>query len=318
MRTARFAVLVSGKLVVTIFAVSVVVFFATAAIPGNPARDILGQDATTVQVQAFSRDHGLDKPILSRYGTWLADYVRGDWGTSYSGISVWQTVQPRLERTLVLAFFGFALGAALGVCVGLASGFRPNRLVDMLVSGATLTVGAVPAFVLGVLLAMVFSIWLHWLPVSSTEIALYTSPFHAFNSYVLPAVTLALAIAPYVTRLTRANARTIADESYVRSAVLRGVPNRLLLFRHVLPNAAPPIVNLLALEFVGSIAGVAVIETLFGFPGIGQLLVTSVGARDYPTIQALALLIGGLFVVMNVLADAIVAVLTPKLRATIR
>jgi peptide/nickel transport system permease protein len=318
MRTARFAALVSGKLVVTIFAVSIVVFFATAAIPGNPARDILGQDATAVQVQAFSRDHGLDKPILTRYGTWLADYVRGDWGTSYSGIPVWQTVRPRLERTLVLALFGFALGATLGVCVGLVSGFRPNRLVDMLVSGATLTVGAVPAFVLGVLLAMVFSIWLHWLPVSSTEISLYTSPFHAFSSYVLPAVTLALAIAPYVTRLTRANARTIADESYVRSAVLRGVPNRLLLFRHVLPNAAPPIVNLLALEFVGSIAGVAVIETLFGFPGIGQLLVTSVGARDYPTIQALALLIGGLFVVMNVLADAIVAVLTPKLRATIR
>jgi peptide/nickel transport system permease protein len=316
MRTARFAALVSGKLVVTIFAVSIVVFFATAAIPGNPARDILGQDATAVQVQAFSRDHGLDKPILTRYGTWLADYVRGDWGTSYSGIPVWQTVRPRLERTLVLALFGFALGATLGVCVGLVSGFRPNRLVDMLVSGATLTVGAVPAFVLGVLLAMVFSIWLHWLPVSSTEISLYTSPFHAFSSYVLPAVTLA--IAPYVTRLTRANARTIADESYVRSAVLRGVPNRLLLFRHVLPNAAPPIVNLLALEFVGSIAGVAVIETLFGFPGIGQLLVTSVGARDYPTIQALALLIGGLFVVMNVLADAIVAVLTPKLRATIR
>jgi peptide/nickel transport system permease protein len=318
MRTARFAALVSGKLVVTIFAVSIVVFFATAAIPVNPAHDILGQDATAVQVQAFSRDHGLDKPILTRYGTWLADYVRGDWGTSYSGIPVWQTVRPRLERTLVLALFGFALGATLGVCVGLVSGFRPNRLVDMLVSGATLTVGAVPAFVLGVLLAMVFSIWLHWLPVSSTEISLYTSPFHAFSSYVLPAVTLALAIAPYVTRLTRANARTIADESYVRSAVLRGVPNRLLLFRHVLPNAAPPIVNLLALEFVGSIAGVAVIETLFGFPGIGQLLVTSVGARDYPTIQALALLIGGLFVVMNVLADAIVAVLTPKLRATIR
>jgi peptide/nickel transport system permease protein len=316
-KTARFTVIAAGKVVLTLFAVSVVVFAATAAIPGNPGHDILGQDATPAQLAAFTRDHGLDKPIVTRYGSWLSGYVRGDWGTSYSNIPVWETVRPRLERTLVLALFGFSMGAVLGVGVGLLSGYRPNRIVDMLVSGVTLTVGAVPAFVLGVLLAMVFSIWLHWLPVSSTGVSLSTSPFYSFKSYVLPAMTLALAIAPYVTRLTRANTRAITDEPYVRSAVLRGIPNRRLLVRHLLPNAAPPIVNLLALEFVGSIAGVAVIETLFGFPGIGQLLVSSVGARDYPTIQALALMIGGLFVVMNVLADVVVSLLTPKLRAAI-
>lgn len=303
------------KLVLTVLVVSIVVFAATDAIPGNPARDVLGQFATQSQLQAFRQEHGFDKPVVTRYASWLADFARGDWGRTYAAnLPVTSAIRPRLARTLVLAVVGFLLAAIVGVSLGLLTGYRPGRAGDFVTSAATLTVGAMPSFVIGLLLALVLAVWLRWLPVASTDAGLASSPLHAVRAYTLPALTLAAAIVPYVMRLTRANTRQVAGEPYVRSAVLRGIAGPRLLGRHVLPNAAPPIVNLLALEFVGSIGGIVVIETLFGFPGIGQLLVESVGARDIPTIQALALLLGGFFVVTNVVADLVVAFLTPKLR----
>jgi peptide/nickel transport system permease protein len=131
---------------------------------------------------------------------------------------------------------------------------------------------------------------------------------------VLPTITLAILIIPYILRLTRANTREVVSEPYVRSAVLRGVSGRSLTTRHILPNAAPPVVNALALQFVGSIGGVVVTEAVFGFPGIGQLLVESVGTRDIPMVQAIALVIGAFFVVVNLLADVVVLLITPRLR----
>jgi peptide/nickel transport system permease protein len=157
---------------------------------------------------------------------------------------------------------------------------------------------------------------LGWLPVNSTAAGYATTPWGDFSSYLLPAIAIAFTIIPYITRLTRANAREVDSEPYIRAAILRGVHGPRLTFLHVLPNAAPPVLSALALQFAGSIGGVVVTETVFGFPGIGQLLVQAVGSRDLPVVQAITSIIGAVYVLVNTLADAGVRALTPRLRPT--
>lgn len=306
------------KLVLSLLAVSILVFALTVAIPGDTARATLGKDATAEQLVAFRQIHGLDRPVTAQYTAWLTDFVSGDWGRSYaSEAPVRELIVPRLQRTLVLVVAGWLLAALVAVPLGLASAVRAGRRFDLMGSAATLLIGALPEFVIGILLVLVFGVWLDWFPVESSAVGLVSNPLDAFSSYVLPAIAVALTIVPYILRLTRANARDVISEPYVRAAVLRGLPRRTVTAGHVLPNAAPPVVNALGIQLVASIGGVVVTETVFGLPGIGQLLVQAVGTRDVPVVQAIALIIGAAFVLVNVLSDAIVALLTPKLRSAV-
>lgn len=308
---------IAAKLILSLAAISVIVF-VLMAIPGDPARDILGQYATADQIAAFNREHGLNSPLVVQYWRWLSGIVRGDWGFSYqAGAPVWDLIAPRLARTLVLVAMAWLLNAVVALPVGLVAGMRVRGRADILLSLATLSLAALPEFVIGLLLIVIFGITLHVLPVDSTA-ADGVGPLSALPSYILPACTIALALIPYTLRLTRANAREVTGESYVRSAVLRGIGEPALSLRYVLPNAAPPVINALALQLAGLIGGVVVAETVFGFPGLGQLLVQAAGSRDAPVVEALALMIGGFFVVVNLVADAIVVLVTPKLRDTWR
>jgi peptide/nickel transport system permease protein len=305
------------RLVVTLFAITVVIFGLTA-IAGDPARDILGQYATDDQVAAFQVAHGLNRPVPLRYLHWLAGVLHGDLGISYqSNGPVWQVIEPRLWPSVVLVLFAWILTVLIAVPVGLVSGVRLRGRRDATVTFVTLIVAAFPEFVVGLILAIVFGVWLAWLPVDSTAVSaggLFDSP----SAYVLPGITIALGTVPYIIRLMRANARDVASETYIRAAVLRGVTEPSLSLRHILPNAAPPVVTALGLQFAGLIGGVVVAETLFGFPGVGQLLAQSAASRDAPVVEALALMIGTVFVVANLVADAIVVYVTPKLRDQVR
>lgn len=313
---SRFLLVSLAKLVLSLLAISLLVFLITSAIPGDPARAILGRDATADQLAAFRHAHGLDRSLVSQYLHLLGNALHGDFGTSYAANRpVTDLIGPRLERTLVLVGFGWLAAALIAVPVGLAAGRRRGRRSDLATSFVTLALGALPEFVIAILLVLVFAIWFKLLPVDSSAAGFASNPFDAASSYVLPGLTVALTIIPYVTRLTRANTRETVAEPYVRSAVLRGISGWRLTTRHILPNAAPPVVNVLALQFVGSIGGIVVTETVFGFPGLGQLLVPSVGARDLPVVQAIALILGAFFVVVNILADLVVVALTPRLRS---
>lgn len=310
---SRLLLQTAAKLVLSLAVISAIVF-ALTALPGNPARDILGQYATPDQIAAFNREHGLNSPAIVQYWHWLTGIVGGNWGLSYqAGEPVWSMVAPRLDRTLVLVAIAWLLNIVIALPVGLVAGMRLRGHADILLSLVTLSLAALPEFVVGLILIVVFGITLRWLPVDSTA-ADGMGPFSALTSYILPACTIALALIPYTLRLTRANAREVVGESYVRSAVLRGIGEPALSLRYVLPNAAPPVINALALQLAGLIGGVVVAETVFGFPGLGQLLVQAAGSRDAPVVEALALMMGGFFVVVNVLADAIVVIVTPKLR----
>jgi len=305
------------RLVLSLLAVSALVFLLTIAVPGDPARAALGKAATPAQLKAFDAAHGLDAPLYEQFGRFLQHLVQGQLGTSYaSGQSVATAIGARFERTFFLVLIAWLIAALISIPVGMWSGRRAGSAADSVLSGATLALAALPEFVIGLLLVFIVGVKLGWLPVNSTAAGYSTTPWGDFSSYLLPAIAIALTIIPYITRLTRANAREVDSEPYIRAAILRGVHGPRLTFMHVLPNAAPPVLNALALQFAGSIGGVVVTETVFGFPGIGQLLVQAVGSRDLPVVQAITIIIGAVYVLVNTLADAGVRALTPRLRPT--
>jgi peptide/nickel transport system permease protein len=311
----RVMVVTALKLVTTLLVLSVVVFVIAAA-PGDPARAFLGPPATAPEIAAFRSENGLDEPLPTRYVEWLDGVLHGDLGRAYvSGTPVWSLLRPRLSRTLPLVGFAWLLMALVGVSFGLVSGLRSGGRLDSAVSFVSLIFVAVPEFVIGIFLLALFAVKLHWLPANSSAAGLADSPFHALSAYVLPACAVAAAGSVHTLRLTRANAREVAAEPYIRAAVLRGLPPGVVTVRHVLPNAAPPVVGALALRLAGLIGGTVVAENVFGFPGVGQLLVDSAQTGNAPIVEAIALIIGGGYVAINLLADAIVFALTPSRRS---
>jgi len=305
------------KLVLTLFAISIIVFGLTA-MAGNPAHDILGQDATPEQIEAFTLQHNLDDPVVVRYVTWLGGILHGDFGVSYTADgSVWALIEPRLGRSLLLVAIAWVLTVVVAIPLGLWAGVRLRGKADGAATIATLSLAAFPEFAVGLVLITIFAVNLKWLPVDSTAVSA-SGIWDAPEAFVLPAVTIALGTGPYIVRLMRANARDVASHTHVRSAVLRGIGEPALSVRHILPNAAPPVISALGLQLAALIGGTIVVETLFGFPGLGQLMVLSAAARDAPTVVMLTLMIGTAFVVINLMADALVLVLTPKLRDAAR
>lgn len=309
-----------GKLVLSLCVLSVVAFAATNVLPGDVARASLGKDATQEQLREFRIQNGLDRPAVTRYHVWASDFVRGDWGTSFQTLQpVRDQVLPRLTKSIILAFIAAVVALPLSIGIGLWAGARAGSRADVGVSSATLMLGALPEFVIGVLLLVTVAVKLGWLPIVSGDSLAFGSSFvDRGKAYVLPALTLALTLIPYATRMMRANTREVLAEPHVRAAKLRGVGERSLLFRHVLPNAAPPTVNVLAINLADLIGGLVVVEVVFSFPGAGQLLVQSIGAKDYPTILALTMVIGFGFVLLNTLADFTVLAMTPKRRYAAR
>lgn len=305
----------AGKLLLSLLVISVLVFALTAAIPGDPARAVLGKAATPGQLAAFRAAHGLNEHLYLQYLHFVVHLLEGKLGTSFaSGQPVTTVIGARLARTFWLVLFAWLIAAAVAVPGGIWAGRRAGGLADSASSAVVLTVAALPEFVIGLLLVFLVAVRLRLLPVNSTTAGFSDTPIGDLSAYVLPAVTIALTIIPYITRLARANAREVNSEPYIRAAILRGVPGTRLTFLHVLPNAAPPVINALALQFAGSIGGVVVTETVFGFPGIGQLLVEAVGDRDLPVVQAITMIIGATYVIVNTFADAGVRALTPRLR----
>lgn len=305
----------AAKLISTLAVASVLVFAATSAIPGSSGRAVLGKFATASEIHAFNVKFGLTKPLAEQYWLWVSRFVHGDFGLSYtSGLSVADTLGPRLSRSIFLGAYGFLIAVVIAIPLGLYAARRSGSKDDMALSGATVTLGAMPEFVIGILLIALFGVWLPLLPVSSTQVGLASSPLAALNYYTLPAFTVALTIVPYVLRMVRANGREILHQPYIQAATLRGLSPARLMGRHVWPNAAPPVVNVLAMQFAATIGGIVVTESVFGIPGVGQLLVQATANHDVPVVQAVTLLTGAVYVITNLGADLAVQVLTPRLR----
>ena len=293
------------RLVLSLLAVSVLVFLLTIAVPGDPARAALGKAATPAQLKAFDAAHGLDAPLYEQFGRFLQHLVQGKLGTRTPPGSRWRRlIGARFERTFFLVLIAWLIAALISIPVGMWSGRRAGSVADSAVSGITLGLAALPEFVIGLLLVFIVGVKLGWLPVNSTQAGLR---HHAVGRLLL------LPAARDHDRAHDHPLHNAAGPGQCPGGRLRAVhqgghsarrARARLTFMHVLPNAAPPVLNALALQFAGSIGGVVVTETVFGFPGIGQLLVQAVGSRDLPVVQAITMIIGAVYVLVNTLADA--------------
>ena len=269
---------------------------------------------TEEQVEAFRQQQGLGEPLVKRYFIWLGNALQGDWGISLqSKVPVRDLVLDRALRSLVLAVSALVLAVPIAFLLGALAAIRPGGKLDSTVSAGTLLIIGLPEFVVGLGLLYLFAVWLRVLPPNST--AAGSSDLAAqVKAYALPLLTLVLLLIPYILRMVRSAFREVMATPYVQAAIARGVPTRRLLLRHVLPNTLGPVINVVALSLAEVLAGVVVVETVFGFPGLGQLTVFAVSTVDYAVIQACVLISATGFVLINLAADALVVLTNPRLR----
>lgn len=312
-----FTRLLSGILVV--FVISLIVFIATQALPSDPARVILGPEATDATVQILREQLGLNDPILIQYWHWLSQLLQGNFGRSIdSNVPVVQIVQNYFGNTVALTILVIAITVPLSVVLGVWLSLRRDSKLDRIIVSSSILFKAVPGFVIAIWLMMFFSTSiLHILPAASLLIP-EQSAFSQIEFLVLPILTLALSLIPYLMRLVRGSMIDALESDYVTSARLRGIPEQRIIWKHVLPNALVPVVQGTALTIRVLLSGAIIIEVVFSYPGIGNALNAAIELRDIPTIQAIVLLLTICVVAVNLIADLITTLLTPKIRTAKR
>ena len=300
--------------VLTVLLSSILVFGATHVLPGDVATMVLGREASEQAKESLRKELGLDRPLVVQYGSWLSDMARGDWGTSLStGEDVRGVTLERLRNSAMLALVAFLMYVPLGILLGVIAAWRRNSYVDQVISAGSLAFIGLPEFVTAVLLIALFSRALHWLP-SSSAIAPGTGFFTALPSLILPGLTVSLTSLAYVVRMTRAGTAEVLETDYVRTARLKGLSAGNVLFRHVLRNSLLPTVTVIAAGVGWLMGGLIVTESVFGYPGLGRLVLFAVQRRDLPLIQATTMIIVTIFALANLAADIIYALLNPRIR----
>lgn len=309
--------LVSGALVV--FVISLIVFIATQALPSDPARVILGPEAPEATVQILREQLGLNDPILVQYWHWLSQLLQGNFGRSIdSNVPVLQIIQNYFGNTVALTSLVIVITVPLSVVLGVWLSLHRDSKLDRIIVSSSILFKAVPGFVIAIWLMMFFSTSvLHILPAASLLIP-NESPYSQLEFLILPILTLALSLIPYLMRLVRGSMIDALESEYVTSARLRGIPERRIIWKHVLPNALVPVVQGTALTIRVLLSGALIIEVVFSYPGIGNALNAAIEMRDIPTIQAIVLLLTICVVVVNLIADLITTLLTPKIRTAKR
>lgn len=310
----RFVIRRLAFALLTVLLASVLVFALTRLLPGDVARMVLGREAGEEAVVQLRRELGLDRPAVVQYASWLSGFVRGDWGESLStNTAVMPLVLGRLVSSLRLAGVAFLFYVPLGILLGLVSALKRGTWVDSLISVGSLSFIGLPEFVTGLLLIALFAVRLDWLPAGS-GIRPGDGFIESLPRLILPAVTVSLASLAYVARMTRSSAVEVLGTDYIRTAYLKGLPARVVLFRHVLRNALLPTVTVVALGVGTLIGGLIVTESVFQYPGLGRLVLFAIQRRDVPLIQATTMVIVAIFVFSNLLADVLYAALNPRIR----
>jgi peptide/nickel transport system permease protein len=310
----RYTVRRLGFLVLTLLVTSLIVFGITQWLPGDVARIILGRDAGDAAVAALRADLGLDRPLLVQYGNWLGNFVTGDWGTSYSTD---QEIRPlvlgRLRNSLWLAGLALLFAIPLSILLGVIAGLNAGKWVDTVISVGSLAVVGLPEFITGLILIQLFAFRWQLLPANSS-IRDDASFLTALPMLILPAITATLVLLAYVARLTRAGVIEELKQGYVRTAALKGLPPRTVIWKHVLRNALLPTITVVAISIGWLISGLIVIENVFNYPGLGRLLTFAIDRRDLPLLQAITLVAVLTFAVANLAADLLYAALNPRIR----
>lgn len=299
--------------VVMLLVVSLLIFAGIQLLPGNAATAILGQTATPQAVAALNQQLGLDQPALQRYLSWLAGVLQGDFGHSFTTReAIGPVLLERLGNSLSLAFFTALVAVPLSLVIGFLCARYQGRWPDRVLSLFTRTAVSLPEFFSGYLLILVFSITLFWLP-SNGSISEGMPLGQRLLAIALPCLTLILAVLGHMSNMTRAALVNAQNAAYVDTALMKGLSSSAILFRHVLPNAWGPIINVIVLNLAYLMVGVVIVENVFVYPGLGQYMVDSISKRDIPVIQDCALLLAAIYILLNLLADVVALVANPRL-----
>lgn len=303
-----------GASLITIFVISVIIFIGVELLPGDVAQSILGQSATTETVEAFRKELKLDLPPVVRYGAWLKDFIQGDFGTSLAnGRPVFELISWRLTNTLFLALTTAVIAVPLAIFLGMLAAFYRNTFFDKLISTTTLTFISFPEFFIAYILIFIFAVKLNIFP--SLAIIDDNMGFCAkIYSILLPSLTLTCVVTAHMMRQTRAAIINVLASAYIEMAEIKGITRLRIIMHHAFPNSMSPVINVVAVNLAYLIVGVVIVEVVFVYPGLGQLLVDSVSKRDLPVVQASGLIFSIAYIFLNLAADILSMLSNPKLR----
>ena len=300
--------------ILTIVLVSGIIFVGVEALPGDTCTAYLGRAAQGTRLDNCRRDFGLERPALTRYAVWALGAVHGDFGVSLKRKTpISEIVGIRFRNTVILGVTASLVGVPLAILLGIFAALWRDRPPDLWVSTAAICAMTIPEFVTSTVLILIFSIWLGWLP------GIVTTPpdaplFEFLSDIILPIIALALVMTAHILRMVRTSVIDVMASDYVQMAQLKGVPYWRIVFRHVLPNALLPTINLVALTIAWLLGGTVVIEVVFNYPGLGRLMIQAIFFRDLAMVQAIALILASLYVGLNLFADLLTLVANPRLR----
>lgn len=304
-----------GSLIATLVVMSFVIFLLVEIMPGDVAQMILGQSATEEAVAALREARGLNDPLLERYGRWISGVVVGDLGESIymQGVSINSILWRRVGHSVILALTAFLMFVPLSIFFGVLAGVKEKKPTDSIISFFGLATMALPEFVSGVILITVFAVQLEWFPITSV-IPIGESIWRNLNIVILPALSITFVMFGYISRMQRSSMISVMNSDYIRAATLKGMPRNYVIFRHALKNAMLPTITIIGMNMGWLFGGLVVVETLFGFPGMGSLLMTAIKTRDVPLIEACVLLITVIYSLSTMITDIMYSYLNPRIR----
>lgn len=301
-------------LIITLFIVSLLAFLAFQVIPGSPATDMLGTSATPEKVAALEHQLGLDKPLPVQYGNWVKGFITGDWGTSYSyRMPVKDMVMEKLPATAALVLIAFGLTVAVSFPLGIAIAKREGGVLDKIITVVNQICMSIPPVFVGILLCFVFGITLRVF-VPGRFVAFHTDPGKFLIYMLFPALSVALSRIAMTVKMLRSSILEEMNKDYIRTAFSRGRTRAEALRKHALRNAVIPVIAVLAVTAAELVAGSIVVEQVFAVPGIGRLLLASIGNRDFPVAQAIVVLLAAWVVIVNFIADILYQYMDPRIR----
>lgn len=294
-------------LIPVIIGVSFMVFFIMSLTPGDPTKIILGDDASPEAIEAMREELGLNDPLIVQYGRYMGGLLKGDLGTSYSsGRSVFGEIASRFPDTLLLTFWGMVIAIIISIPIGIVSATKQYSLMDSVSMVAALLGVAMPNFWLGLMLIIVFSLWLGWLPSGGAA---------SWQSIILPAITLGTGCAANITRTTRSSMLEVIRQDYIRTAKAKGVGKKKVIRKHALKNALIPVVTVIGLQFGALLGGAVLTETVFSWPGVGIYLVNSIKGKDTPAVLGCVIVFSICFSIVNLMVDILYGYIDPRIKS---
>lgn len=311
----RYALTRGALLLLGLFVASALIFLTLRVLPGDVAQQIAGTNGTPEQVAAIRENLGLNAPLWAQYTDWIGGVFRGDLGTSlYTGLTVTAELAEKARVTVPLGILSLVFALALSIPLGVLSALRRGRADGTALSVGAQALAAVPVVWAGMMLVVVFAVWLGWLPAQGFPRGGWSQPLDAFRALVLPALTIGVIEGAMLLRFVRSATLQAIGQDYVRTAAAKGLTRNTALIRHGLPNVGLSVISVLGLQVAGIVVGAVIIEQLFSLPGIGRMLVADVDARDLPMVQGELLILTGFVLLVGFLVDIVHRLLDPRQR----